>query len=44
MILNKIICQYADDEDEETDTCWAHIEDVDSMDVEDVEAIFNEYM
>ena len=42
MILNKIICQYADDEDEETDTCWAHIEDVDSMDMDDEMEIFQE--
>lgn len=45
MILNNIICRYSDDEnDSSNSTCWDKIEDVDSMDIDDGIAIFQEYM
>ena len=40
-----IICQYADDEDDANNTtCWSSLKPVDEMDMDDMEAIFNEYM
>ena len=45
MILNKIICRYSDDENDSSySTCWDRINDVDDMDMDDMEAIFNECM
>lgn len=45
MCINKIICQYADDEDDANNTtCWSSLKPVDEMDMDDMEAIFNEYM